>query len=186
MTTQKWVKKQISFARDNINDIEDLKNHLQSILTRLELSPLEKTYQDGLDDGQTKQAILELRGRDKFLEETVRPQVKELEKIKKKYDELIMMIPDKCSGETKHERLVRYIKCYKEIVFNSKNLSRMQLCNRADGVDGHYCIGRPIGDSIYFEYYNDGKWCSAGEVFVGRDRAEKMLFALQAPGGEQI
>ena len=60
----------------------------------------------------------------------------------------------------------------------------MQLCDRADGVKDHFCIGRPIGDSIYFEYYNDGKWCSAGEVFIGRDRAEKMLLALQAPGGE--
>lgn len=99
MTTQKWVKKQISFARDQINDIEDLKNHLQMILTRLELSPLE-------------------------------------------------------------------------------NLPRMRLCDRADGVKDHFCIGRPVGDSIYFEYYNDGKWCSAGEVFIGRDRAEKMLLAL--------
>ncbi len=31
MTTQKWIKKQISFARDNIDDIENFKNHLQSI-----------------------------------------------------------------------------------------------------------------------------------------------------------
>lgn len=184
MTTQKWIKKQIDFAINNINDIKDLKIHLQMFLTRLELLPLEKTYQDGFDDGQTKQAILELRGRDKFLEETIRPQIKELEKIKKKYDELIMMIPDKCSGENKHERLVRYIKCYKEIVEKERNNSGMQLCNRADGVDGHYCIGRRIDNSIYFEYYNDGKWCSAGEVFIGRDRAEKMLLALQAPGGK--
>jgi hypothetical protein len=103
MTTQKWIKKQISFAIRQFDNLEDLKIHLQMILTRLKLSPLERDL-------------------------------------------------------------------------------RMQLCDRADGVEGHYCIGRPIGDSIYWEYYNEGKWCSAGEVFIGRDRAEKMLFALQASG----
>ncbi len=96
------------------------------------------------------------------------------------------MIPDKCSGETKHERLVRYIKQYQILIDKETYIPpKMQLCNYADGVENHFCIGRPIkGAAICWEYYNDGKWCSAGEVFIGRDRAEKMLLALQAPGGE--
>ena len=46
----------------------------------------------------------------------------------------------------------------------------MEIRNYADGVDGHYCIGRPIkGDLVYWEYYNgdaDGEWSAfVGEVF---------------------
>lgn len=56
------------------------------------------------------------------------------------------------------------------------------LKNRADGVDGHYCIGRQTKQG-YFEFWSkeSKKWCSAGTVFklgkqpkepleVGRDR----------------
>lgn len=96
MTTQKWVKKQLDFAIENINTLEELKIHLQMILTRLQLSPLEKES-----------------------------------KIK------------------------------------------MYLCNYADGAEGHFCIGRSVYESNYWEYYNKGKWCSAGEVFIGKTLAEK-------------
>ncbi len=44
----------------------------------------------------------------------------------------------------------------------------MKLINRADGVDGHYCIGRihsKLG-APYWEYYFKGQWCSAGEVLT--------------------
>lgn len=40
------------------------------------------------------------------------------------------------------------------------------LKNRADMVDGHYCIARKNTNG-YHEYWNDKlkKWCSAGTVF---------------------
>jgi hypothetical protein len=40
------------------------------------------------------------------------------------------------------------------------------LQNRADAVDGHYCIARLREDGCY-EFWSDGvkKWCSAGTVF---------------------
>lgn len=39
------------------------------------------------------------------------------------------------------------------------------LHDGGDGVKGHYCIGRKHPDG-YFEFWNKGRWCSAGEVFV--------------------
>jgi len=39
------------------------------------------------------------------------------------------------------------------------------LHNGGDGVDGHYCIGRKHQGG-YLEFWNKGKWCSAGEVFL--------------------
>lgn len=55
----------------------------------------------------------------------------------------------------------------------------MKLCNRADGVNGHFCIGRPMRpDEPYYEYYNKGKWLSAGELFVGTETAESKLKEL--------
>ena len=41
MTTAKWIKKQLSFGMNNIDDLEDLKDHIQMVLIRLELSPLD-------------------------------------------------------------------------------------------------------------------------------------------------
>lgn len=40
------------------------------------------------------------------------------------------------------------------------------LKNRADGVDGRYCIAR-LHQRGYHEFWNDEhkKWCSAGSVF---------------------
>jgi hypothetical protein len=49
----------------------------------------------------------------------------------------------------------------------------MKLVNRADGVDGHYCIGRNLKD--FREYWNDetGRWGAFGTVFEGKEFAEK-------------
>jgi hypothetical protein len=56
----------------------------------------------------------------------------------------------------------------------------MKLLDRADGVKGHYCIGRKMEPkSIYWEFYNKGKWCSAGDVFVGKDMAKKKMMELR-------
>lgn len=42
-----------------------------------------------------------------------------------------------------------------------------KLVNRADGVDGHYCVGRSE-DGVYFDFWNEcGEWCSAGTVYIG-------------------
>lgn len=94
MTTEKWIKKQLNIAIDIIDDIEELKSHLQMILTRLELSPLEHIEQLRIN-----------------------------EKHSEKYYELIGAISDKCSGETRHERALRYIKCYHEVVNKAKGKS---------------------------------------------------------------
>ena len=40
-----------------------------------------------------------------------------------------------------------------------------RLFNRADGVDGHYCIGRKSTGGDYYEFWNNGAWSSAGTVF---------------------
>ena len=56
----------------------------------------------------------------------------------------------------------------------------MRLKKYADGVRDHYCIGRKIAPrSIYWEYYNKGKWCSVGEVFVGLEFAKRILTFLR-------
>jgi hypothetical protein len=60
------------------------------------------------------------------------------------------------------------------------------IIDRGDGVRGHYCIGRLHASGRYWEYYNKGKWTSAGDVFLdGRlvddpttgQKAEEMLRA---------
>lgn len=55
-----------------------------------------------------------------------------------------------------------------------------RLVNRADGVKGHYCIARTVhsywGD--YAEFWNKGKWCGAGEVFIGEEAAKAKLAEL--------
>lgn len=48
----------------------------------------------------------------------------------------------------------------------------MQIFDHADGVRGHYCIGRKIGQSIYWEFFDKGIWCSSGQVYTSRDTAE--------------
>ena len=55
------------------------------------------------------------------------------------------------------------------------------LRDRADGVKGHYCIGRLINpEEPYWEYWNKGQWASAGEVFNGKEAAEAQLRELRA------
>jgi hypothetical protein len=58
-------------------------------------------------------------------------------------------------------------------------MSKLKLFNRADGVDGHYCIGRSSGkDSMFFmEYWNDDtlKFESAGTVIVGEYNANAKM-----------
>lgn len=43
------------------------------------------------------------------------------------------------------------------------------ICNRADGVDGHYCIGRHSVEHgpPWIEFYDKGEWKSAGQLFFG-------------------
>lgn len=58
------------------------------------------------------------------------------------------------------------------------------LHNRGDGVDGHYCIGRLIDPAKpYWEFWNQDKWSSAGEVFVGKEAAQQALLRLRSKVG---
>lgn len=68
---------------------------------------------------------------------------------------------------------------------NGKRLLRLQqktgmrLFNRADGVNGHFCIGRKINESKnFYEFYNKGKWLSAGELFTSFEEAFDKLKEL--------
>lgn len=52
----------------------------------------------------------------------------------------------------------------------------MKLCDRSDGVRGHFCIGRHMEKYRHYptptwEYWNKGEWCSAGELFLTREAA---------------
>jgi hypothetical protein len=57
----------------------------------------------------------------------------------------------------------------------------LRLYDRADGVKGHFCIGRKVtGRGFdYNEFWNDGKFTSAGEVFIGEETAESKLRELE-------
>ena len=55
------------------------------------------------------------------------------------------------------------------------------LLDRGDGVKGHFCIGRLIKPAeIYWEFWNGGQWRGAGEVFVGREAAQRQLDLIRA------
>lgn len=55
---------------------------------------------------------------------------------------------------------------------------RPRLLDRADGVKGHFCIGRSP-DGRYYEFWHEQTgWCSAGTVFVGEEAAEAKLAEL--------
>lgn len=55
------------------------------------------------------------------------------------------------------------------------------LVDRADGVKGHFCIGRLIRpNESYWEFWNSGRWLSAGQVFIGEDVATAALDRLRA------
>lgn len=57
------------------------------------------------------------------------------------------------------------------------------ISNRADGVDGHYCIARKVIDYTGFVYsefwHEDCKWCSAGTVYIGIDASNKLSQLLK-------
>lgn len=55
------------------------------------------------------------------------------------------------------------------------------LCNRADGVNGHYCIGRWSTTGGHQEYWNEQSkaFTSAGTVYVGVQAAEDALNKLE-------
>jgi hypothetical protein len=55
-----------------------------------------------------------------------------------------------------------------------------ELIDRADGVRGHFCIGRRKAEFGWevWEFFNNGKWESAGEVFYSRTAAERKLKQL--------
>ena len=58
-------------------------NELRDKVAALEATVKEKeeiSYNRGLSDGESKRAILEVRGRDKFLNDTVNPQIREMRK----------------------------------------------------------------------------------------------------------
>lgn len=71
---------------------------------------------------------------------------------------------------------------------------KYKLIDRADGVKGHYCIGREIPVSTnkfgsFWEFYNKGKWLSAGQVFTNRKNAAFLLGKLVEKGllaGEEV
>lgn len=56
---------------------------------------------------------------------------------------------------------------------------QMKLFDHADGVSGHFCIGRLISKSRFWEFYNKGAWCAAGQVFTSRASAEFKLKQLE-------
>jgi hypothetical protein len=57
----------------------------------------------------------------------------------------------------------------------------VRLYDRADGVRGHFCIGReviPASGLRYHEFWNAGRFCSAGQVYVGETAAKKKLIEI--------
>lgn len=55
-----------------------------------------------------------------------------------------------------------------------------KLLDNADGVRGHYCIGRThstLGPP-FLEFWNHGSWLSAGEVFCGQNEARAVLATI--------
>lgn len=63
------------------------------------------------------------------------------------------------------------------------NKEHLRLFNRADGVDGHYCVGRMKtvgfpGHEIA-EYWNGSFFGAFVMVVIGRDEAKKLRRELQ-------
>ena len=63
------------------------------------------------------------------------------------------------------------------------------IIDRADGVKGHYCIGRliKVGEP-FWEYWNSGSWCSAPTVYVGERLALEALTEIRSrePDAEEV
>jgi len=57
------------------------------------------------------------------------------------------------------------------------------LVNRADGVDGHYCIGRDaeIGRP-YMEFWNPHGWFGSGYLFTDKKLADAVAALLRSRG----
>jgi hypothetical protein len=56
----------------------------------------------------------------------------------------------------------------------------VRLYNRADGVRGHYCIGREVFGEFgsHHEFWHTNRFCSAGEVVVGEAAAKEKLVEI--------
>lgn len=54
----------------------------------------------------------------------------------------------------------------------------MKLFDRADGVKGHYCIGRQIGNTNFVEFWNKGGWAGHGQLFTSKKAAEFKMARL--------
>lgn len=65
--------------------------------------------------------------------------------------------------------------------FNQKlaEADSLRLFDRADGVRGHFCIGRRRSDGCC-EYWNRDGFYSAGEVFTGEKSAKAKLRRLKS------
>lgn len=62
---------------------------------------------------------------------------------------------------------------------SSDKATGLRLFNRADGVDGHYCIVRNVPSSPAFvEYWNKDKWNAFGELFTDKESATQRLNEL--------
>ena len=60
----------------------------------------------------------------------------------------------------------------------------MFLVNYADGVKGHYCIGREIDN--YWVFWNSGDmWAGSGQVFFNRKDARDKLKEIKAKISEK-
>mgnify|MGYP001596777808 CR=1 FL=1 len=57
----------------------------------------------------------------------------------------------------------------------------MKLFDYADGVAGHYCIGRRIGDSEFWEFWNPSGWAGSGKLLTSQQAAEFKLNELEHP-----
>jgi hypothetical protein len=54
----------------------------------------------------------------------------------------------------------------------------LQLYDRADGVEGHYCIGRQANPP-FAEFWNPDGWAGSGFVFEDERLAQAVLKLLQ-------
>lgn len=61
-----------------------------------------------------------------------------------------------------------------------------EIVNRGDGVKGHYCIRRIVEYDHYEMYNGDGKWSTAGTVYVGMGAVGDALINIEAWTGCSI
>ena len=60
-----------------------------------------------------------------------------------------------------------------------KPTHNLRLCDHADGVRGHYCIGKTL-DGVYYAYWaeHQKRWATAGTVYTSKTEAEAKLREL--------